>query len=128
MQSWLNTVMHFETTAISDALDMIWQESTTSEKMDNDSILIGDLELRLKTAEDLVGQLQQALASCQEDLAQATRRSDLKSMDTSEEIQLLKQRLQACSEALESKDMELANLQSALGQYYAESDAQVSTY
>ena len=95
--------------------------------MDNDSILIGDLELRVKTAEDLVGQLQQALAKCQDDLAQANRNNDLKSMNTNEEIQLLKQRLQACSEALESKDIELANLQSALGQYYAESDAQVNT-
>ncbi|KAG0629532.1 hypothetical protein M758_1G110700 [Ceratodon purpureus] len=102
-------------------LDM---ESSTSEKMDNDSILIGDLELRLKTAEDLVGQLQQALAKSQDDLAQANRNNDSKSRDTNDEIQLLKQRLQACSEALESKDMELANLQSALGQYYAESDAQ----
>jgi chromosome segregation ATPase len=86
-----------------------------------------ELELRLKTAEDLVGQLQQALAKSQDDLAQANRNLDLKSRDTKEEIQLLKHRLQACSEALESKDMELANLQSALGQYYAESDAQVNT-
>lgn len=93
--------------------------------MDNDTILIGDLELRLKTAEECVSQLQQALAKSQDDLAEANRKNALRSMDTNEEMELLKQRLQACSEALESKDMELANLQSALGQYYAESDAQV---
>ncbi|XP_024391625.1 uncharacterized protein [Physcomitrium patens] len=102
-------------------LDM---ESTTSEKMDNDSFLIGDLELRLKTAEDCVGQLQQALAKSQDELEQAYRKNVLRTMDTNEEMELLKQRLQTCSEALEAKDMELANLQSALGQYYAESDAQ----
>lgn len=115
--------MHFGSTA--NAHDNIWQESSTSEKMDNDTILIGDLELRLKTAEECVSQLQQALAKSQDDLAEANRSNALRSMGTNEEMELLKQRLQACSEALESKDIELANLQSALGQYYAESDAQV---
>ncbi|XP_024369261.1 uncharacterized protein [Physcomitrium patens] len=102
-------------------LDM---ESSTSEKMDNDNILIGDLETRLKSAEDCVGQLQRALSKAQNDLAQATRENDLRSKDSNEKIERLKQNLLTCSEALESKDTELANLQRALGQYYAESDAQ----
>lgn len=92
--------------------------------MDNDNILIGDLETRLKSAEDCVGQLQRALSKAQNDLAQATRENDLRSKDSNEKIERLKQNLLTCSEALESKDTELANLQRALGQYYAESDAQ----
>ncbi|KAG0565752.1 hypothetical protein M758_7G012400 [Ceratodon purpureus] len=50
-------------------------KSSISEKTDNDSIHIGDHELWLKTAEALVGQLQQALAKSQDDLAQANIRN-----------------------------------------------------
>lgn len=102
-------------------LDM---EASTAEKMESDGLLISNLESRLQTNERSVMQLQQALSKALEELAAANKSNASLSKYTNEEMELLKQKLETCLVALESKDMELSNLQSALGQYYAESDAQ----
>lgn len=44
---------------------------------------------------------------------------------SNEQITDLKYKLANCMNALESKNLELLNLQTALGQYYAESEAKV---
>lgn len=44
---------------------------------------------------------------------------------SNELINNLRQKLSSCMSSLESKNTELVNLQTALGQYYAESEAKV---
>jgi hypothetical protein len=47
---------------------------------------------------------------------------------SNELINNLRQKLSSCMSSLESKNTELVNLQTALGQYYAESEAKVTFF
>ncbi|CAK9201998.1 unnamed protein product [Sphagnum troendelagicum] len=102
-------------------LDM---DMSNSEKMDQDREQIAELKVRTEVSESLVVQLQQALNQAQTELAEVTKSSADGLQQSSKEILVLKQKLASCITALDSKDIELSNLQSALGQYYAESEAQ----
>ncbi|CAK9260796.1 unnamed protein product [Sphagnum jensenii] len=102
-------------------LDM---DMSNSEKMDQDREQIAELKVRTEVSESLVVQLQQALNQAQTELAEVTKSSADGLQQSSKEILVLKQKLASCIAALDSKDIELSNLQSALGQYYAESEAQ----
>lgn len=93
--------------------------------MEQDSMRLSDVEKQLQTSEEHVSALQLALNQALEDLAEARKCSTEGLGRASEETQILNLKLESCLAALESKDKELLNLQSALGQYYAESDAQV---
>jgi hypothetical protein len=103
-------------------LDM---DMSNSEKMDQDREQIAELKVRTEVSESLVVQLQQALNQAHTELAEVTKSSADGLQQSSKEILVLKQKLASCIAALDSKDIELSNLQSALGQYYAESEAQV---
>jgi capsule polysaccharide export protein KpsE/RkpR len=98
---------------------------SNSEKMDQDREQIAELKARTEVSESLVVQLQQALNQAHTELAEVTKSSADGLQQSSKEILVLKQKLASCIAALDSKDIELSNLQSALGQYYAESEAQV---
>ncbi|CAM6051160.1 unnamed protein product [Sphagnum compactum] len=102
-------------------LDM---DMSNSEKMDQDREQIAELKARTEVSESLVVQLQQALNQAHTELAEVTKSSADGLQQSSKEILVLKQKLASCIAALDSKDIELSNLQSALGQYYAESEAQ----
>ncbi|CAK9863197.1 unnamed protein product [Sphagnum jensenii] len=102
-------------------LDM---DMSNSEKMDQDREQIAELKVRTEVSESLVVQLQQALNQAHTELAEVTKSSADGLQQSSKEILVLKQKLASCIDALDSKDIELSNLQSALGQYYAESEAQ----
>ncbi len=102
-----------------------WQDMSNSEKMDQDREQIAELKVRTEVSESLVVQLQQALNQAHTELAEVTKSSADGLQQSSKEILVLKQKLASCIAALDSKDIELSNLQSALGQYYAESEAQV---
>lgn len=105
----------------------ILQETEESEKMDEDSRLIEELrqtnEYQRCQISHLEKTLKQAMAN-QED----TRLSyDNEIRKLKETIGDLNQKLTNCLRTIESKNIELLNLQTALGQYYAEIEAKVGT-
>lgn len=101
------------------------QELADSEKMDQDSEQIADLQARADSNLARALHAEQALSQALSELSEAKRHSKEEYRRTSEEIEALQHKLSSCLAALESKDVELSNLQSALGQYYAETEAQV---
>jgi chromosome segregation ATPase len=104
------------------------QERADSEKMDLDSEQIADLQARADLSTARAVKSEQALSVALADLREARKHSKEELSRATEEIEILQQKLASCIAALESKDVELSNLQSALGQYYAESEAQVKSF
>ncbi|KAJ7526179.1 hypothetical protein O6H91_17G085800 [Diphasiastrum complanatum] len=100
------------------------KELADSEKMDHDSEQIQELEARAATSSARVLQLEQSLSLALANQAESNKRSADELRRAREEVESLNQKLSNVLLALDSKDVELANLQSALGQYYAESEAQ----
>jgi len=93
--------------------------------MDEDSVIIEELRdsnnyLRAQISH-LERTLKQAIAS-QEELKMANNIETLKSREI---IDDLNKKLTNCSSTIDSKNIELSNLQTALGQYYAEIEAKV---
>ena len=93
--------------------------------MDEDSKIIEELRdsndyLRAKIS-NLERTLKQAIAS-QEELKMANNNEILKSRET---INDLNKKLTNCMSTIDAKNNELLNLQTALGQYYAEIEAKV---
>ncbi|KAJ4823966.1 hypothetical protein Tsubulata_039222 [Turnera subulata] len=99
------------------------QESEESEKMDEDSKIIEELRennerLKARTIH-LEKALKQALASQEE-----VRMTNSNEIQRSKEvIEDLNQKLTHCMSVIDAKDVELLNLQTALGQYFAEVEA-----
>ncbi|CAM6086936.1 unnamed protein product [Calypogeia fissa] len=104
------------------------KERADSEKMDQDSEQIADLQARADLSTARAVKAEQALSVALTDLREARQLSKEELSKATEEIAILQQKLASCIAALESKDVELSNLQSALGQYYAESEAQDRVY
>ncbi|OAY82454.1 golgin candidate 4-like [Ananas comosus] len=99
------------------------KEQEDSEKMDEDTKMIEELRANCEYQKNHILQLERALKQ------EIAKREDIKKL-TNDELQKsneiihdLKQKLTSCMSALESKNIELVNLQTALGQYYAESEA-----
>lgn len=93
--------------------------------MDEDTKMIEELRANCEYQKNHILQLERALKQ------EIAKREDIKKL-TNDELQKsneiihdLKQKLTSCMSALESKNIELVNLQTALGQYYAESEAKV---
>ncbi|KAK7389883.1 hypothetical protein VNO78_25179 [Psophocarpus tetragonolobus] len=102
---------------------LLEKESEESEKMDEDSKIIKDLRdsnnyLRAQVSH-LERTLKQALAS-QEELKMGNNSEILKSREI---INDLNKKLTSCMSTIDAKNIELLNLQTALGQYYAEIEA-----
>lgn len=106
---------------------IILQETEESEKMDEDSRLIEELrqtnEYQRSQLSHLEKTLKQAIAN-QEDNRLSNDKQIRKLHET---IDDLNQKLTNCLRTIESKNVELLNLQTALGQYYAETEAKVGT-
>ncbi|KQJ98079.1 hypothetical protein BRADI_3g34800v3 [Brachypodium distachyon] len=93
------------------------------EKMDEDSKVIEELRAFCEQQRAHIVQLERALKvemAKQEDSKKIINEEHLRS---NEQLEDLKYKLANCMNALESKNLELLNLQTALGQYYAESEA-----
>jgi hypothetical protein len=93
--------------------------------MDEDSKVIEELRVICEQQRGHIVQLERALKiemAKQEESKKIINNEHLRS---NEQIEDLKYKLANCMNALESKDVELVNLQTALGQYYAESEAKV---
>ncbi|XP_048591637.1 golgin candidate 3-like isoform X3 [Brassica napus] len=102
---------------------LLEKEMEESEKMDEDSQLIEELrqtnEYQRYQMSQLEKTLKQAMAS-QEDNRLSNDNQIRKLKET---IDDLNQKLTNCLRTIESKNVELLNLQTALGQYYAETEA-----
>ncbi|XP_066331459.1 golgin candidate 4-like isoform X2 [Miscanthus floridulus] len=93
------------------------------EKMDEDSKLIEELRVVCEQQRAHIMQLERALKV---EMAKQEENKKIISEEhqrSNEQIEDLKYKLASCISALESKNVELLNLQTALGQYYAESEA-----
>lgn len=102
---------------------LLEQASEEAEKMDEDSIIIEEFRdsnnyLRAQISH-LERTLKQAIAS-HEELKMANNIETLKSREI---IDDLNKKLTNCLSTIDSKNIELSNLQTALGQYYAEIEA-----
>ncbi|KAG2583635.1 hypothetical protein PVAP13_6KG230506 [Panicum virgatum] len=92
------------------------------EKMDEDSKLIEELRVICEQQRAHIVQLERALK------VEITKQENKRIINeehqrSNEQLEELKYKLASCTSALESKNVELLNLQTALGQYYAESEA-----
>jgi ribosome recycling factor len=93
--------------------------------MDEDSKLIEELRVVCEQQRAHIMQLERALKV---EMAKQEENKKIISEEhqrSNEQIEDLKYKLASCMSALESKNVELLNLQTALGQYYAESEAKV---
>ncbi|KAF8108521.1 hypothetical protein N665_0108s0056 [Sinapis alba] len=102
---------------------LLEKETEESEKMDEDSQLIEELrhtnEYQRSQISQLEKTLKQAMAN-QEDNRMSNDNQNRKLKETIDDLNL---KLTNCLRTIESKNVELLNLQTALGQYYAEIEA-----
>ncbi|KAF3439948.1 hypothetical protein FNV43_RR18226 [Rhamnella rubrinervis] len=102
---------------------LLEKESEESEKMDEDSKIIDELrennELQRAQILHLEKALKQAVAS-QEEVEMSNSSEIQKSKEL---IDDLNKKLANCMQTIDAKNIELLNLQTALGQYYAEIEA-----
>ncbi|XP_065024772.1 golgin candidate 4-like [Musa acuminata AAA Group] len=102
---------------------LLEKELEDSDKMDEDTKMIEDLRANCEQQRAHVMQLEKAL---RQEIAKKDELKKLKSdelRNSNETISDLKQKLANCMSIVNSKNVELLNLQTALGQYYAESEA-----
>ena len=102
---------------------LLEKELEDSEKMDQDSACITELQAQLDARNDRVLQLEKYLARAIENQEEIKKSNIDELQKANEVISDLRQKLSGCVSVLESKNVELQNLQTVLGQYYAESDA-----
>jgi chromosome segregation ATPase len=95
------------------------------EKMDEDSKLIEELRVICEQQRLHIMQLERALKAEIAKQEENKRIINEEHQRSNEQLEELKYKLASCMSALESKNVELLNLQTALGQYYAESEAKV---
>ncbi|CAO2175562.1 unnamed protein product [Urochloa humidicola] len=93
------------------------------EKMDEDSKLIEELRVNCDQQRAHIMQLERALKVEIAKQEESKRIINAEHQRSNEQMDDLKSKLASCMSALESKNVELLNLQTALGQYYAESEA-----
>nr|CAB3480850.1 unnamed protein product [Digitaria exilis] len=93
------------------------------EKMDEDSKLIEELRVICEQQRAHIMQLERALKVEIAKQEESKRIINEEHKRSNEQMEDLKYKLASCMSALESKNVELLNLQTALGQYYAESEA-----
>ncbi|CAI9764862.1 unnamed protein product [Fraxinus pennsylvanica] len=102
---------------------LLEKEAEESEKMDEDSKVIEELretnEYQRVQILHLEKALRQAIGS-QEEIKMSNNNELKKSKETIDE---LNRKLASCMSTIEAKNMEVLNLQTALGQYYAEIEA-----
>lgn len=104
------------------------QESEESEKMDEDSKVIEELRGINEQQRVQISRLEKALKQAmlsQEEIKMSNNSELVKAKETIEE---LNRKLTSCFSTIDAKNMEVLNLQTALGQYYAEIEAKVNTF
>ncbi|KAL4204026.1 hypothetical protein AMTRI_Chr01g107660 [Amborella trichopoda] len=102
---------------------LIDKELEESEKMDEDSRLIEELQATSECQANRILQLETALKQALSNVEEFKKNNSSELQRSNELISDLNRKLGNCMQSLESKKAELLNLQTALGQYYAESEA-----
>lgn len=104
------------------------QESEESEKMDEDSKIIEELRGINEQQKVQISRLEIALKqaiSRQEEVKMSNNSELVKAKETIDE---LNRKLTSSFSTIDAKNMEVLNLQTALGQYYAEIEAKVKLF
>ncbi|XP_011093081.1 golgin candidate 4 isoform X2 [Sesamum indicum] len=102
---------------------LLEKESEESEKMDEDSKIIDDLREINEHQRVQISHLEKALKQAiggQEEIKMSNNNELKKAKETIDE---LNRKLAGCMTTIDAKNMEVLNLQTALGQYYAEIEA-----
>eukprot|EP01018_Ginkgo_biloba_P000582 Gb_09656 [translate_table: standard] len=99
------------------------KELEESEKMDQDSERIAELQAKSEARNARILQLEKSLSQALAYQEEIKKNNADELQKANEVICDLKKKLAGCVSALESKNLELLNLQTVLGQYYAESEA-----
>eukprot|EP00850_Spirogloea_muscicola_P017750 SM000155S01679 [mRNA] locus=s155:191861:197325:- [translate_table: standard] len=97
-------------------------ESAESEKLEEESERVIQLEARAAASDRRVASLEAELEKTKAEATAAYSRAIDLGKSSSRELEALRNELAGCLAALAAKDVELENLQSALGQYYQETE------
>ncbi|XP_057979893.1 golgin candidate 4 isoform X3 [Malania oleifera] len=99
------------------------KESEESEKMDEDSKIIEELRANNEYQRNQILHLEKALKQALSSLEEVKMINDSELQKTRGIIADLNKKLARCMSTIDAKNVELLNLQTALGQYYAEIEA-----
>ncbi|CAE6053006.1 unnamed protein product [Arabidopsis arenosa] len=102
---------------------LLEKETEESEKMDEDSRLIEELRQTNEYQKSQILGLEKALRQTMANQEEIKSSNDLEIRKSKGIIEDLNQKLANCLRTIDSKNVELLNLQTALGQYYAEIEA-----
>ncbi|KAF9602555.1 hypothetical protein IFM89_029854 [Coptis chinensis] len=99
------------------------KEHEESDKMDEDSRVIEELRQNCNYQRAHILHLEKALKQAIESQDEVKKMNSDELQKSQEVVNDLKQKLASCVKTIDAKHSELLNLQTALGQYYAESEA-----
>ncbi|GAB4861665.1 hypothetical protein Ancab_036917 [Ancistrocladus abbreviatus] len=99
------------------------KESEESEKMDEDGKIIEELRQDVEYQKGKIANLERALKQAYAGQEEVKRTNNSELQKSKEIIDDLKEKLVGCMRTIDAKNVELLNLQTALGQYYAEIEA-----
>ncbi|XP_050237693.1 golgin candidate 4 [Mercurialis annua] len=102
---------------------LLEKESEESEKMYEDSKIIEELRERNEYQKAQISQLEKALKQAIANQEEVRISNDNEIQKFKETIKDLNKKLASCMSTIDSKNVELLNLQTALGQYFAEIEA-----
>ncbi|XP_068644821.1 golgin candidate 4-like [Aristolochia californica] len=99
------------------------KELEESEKMDEDSKTIEELQAKCEYQKAQISHFEKALKQALSILDEAKKNNSNELHKANEMIHNLKDQLAHCTSTVDAKNVELLNLETALGQYYAETEA-----
>ncbi|CAN1309087.1 Golgin candidate 4 [Linum perenne] len=102
---------------------LLEKESEESEKMDHDSEIIEELRQTNEYQKAQISHLEKALKQAIANHDDIRMQSNNEILKSKEMIEDLNRKLAECMSTIEYKNVEILNLQTALGQYYAEVEA-----
>ncbi|CAH8269396.1 unnamed protein product [Arabidopsis lyrata] len=102
---------------------LLEKETEESEKMDEDSRLIEELRQTNEYQRSQISQFEKSLKQAIANQEDNRLSNDNQIRKLKETVEDLNQKLTNCLRTIESKNVEILNLQTALGQYYAEIEA-----
>ncbi|MBA0688750.1 hypothetical protein Goari_006517 [Gossypium aridum] len=102
---------------------LLEKESEESEKMDEDSKIIEELNESNEYQRAQIARLEKALKLAMAGQEEAKMTNNYELQKSKEIIDDLNKKLANCMRTIDAKNVELLNLQTALGQYYAEIEA-----
>lgn len=104
-----------------------FQEYEESEKMDEDSQIIEELRQNNEYQQAQILHLEKALKQAVASLEEIKISNDSELKKSKETVDELNKKVANCLSTIEAKNIEVLNLQTALGQYYAEIEAKVNS-